>query len=57
MRRSYAAYAVAAAVSAVLAAPGGTVVGSAALLHGSQVAWLKEGSVARLAAGSHLRLL
>lgn len=49
MRRSYAAYAagaVAAAVSAVLAAPGGTVVGSAALRHGSQVAWLKEGSVA-----------
>jgi hypothetical protein len=57
MRRSYAAYAVAAAVSAVLAAPGGTVVGSAALRHGNQVAWLKEGSVARLAAGSHLRLL
>lgn len=49
MRRSYAVYAagaVAAAVSAVLAAPGGTVVGSAALRHGSQVAWLKEGSVA-----------
>ena len=56
MRRSYAAYAagaVAAAVSAVLAAPGGTVVGSAALRHGSQVAWLKEGSVAlHPAAGS-----
>jgi len=49
MRRRYAAYAagaVAAAVSAVLAAPGGTVVGNAALRHGSQVAWLKEGSVA-----------
>jgi len=49
MRRSYAAYAagaVAAAVSAVLAAPGGTVGGSAALRHGSQVAWLKESSVA-----------
>ena len=56
MRRSYAAYAagaVAAAVSAVLAAPGGTVVGSAVLRHGSQVAWLKEGSVAlRPAPGS-----
>ena len=49
MRRSYAAYAAgaaAAAVSAVLAAPGGSVVGSAALRDGSQVAWLKEGSVA-----------
>jgi L,D-transpeptidase catalytic domain len=49
MRRSYAAYAagaVAAAVSAGFAAPCGTVVGSAALRHGSQVAWLKEGSVA-----------
>jgi lipoprotein-anchoring transpeptidase ErfK/SrfK len=49
MRRSYAAYAAgaaAAAVSAILAAPGGTVVGSSALRDGSQVAWLKEGSVA-----------
>jgi lipoprotein-anchoring transpeptidase ErfK/SrfK len=48
MRRSYAAYAAGAAaatVSAVLAAPGGTVVGSAALRHGSEVAWLKEGTV------------
>ncbi|HZE28678.1 MAG TPA: L,D-transpeptidase, partial [Gaiellaceae bacterium] len=31
---------------AVLAAPAGTLVGSAALRHGSAVAWLKEGSVA-----------
>jgi lipoprotein-anchoring transpeptidase ErfK/SrfK len=49
MRRSYAAYAagaVAAAVSAVLAAPGGTVVGNATLRHGSEVAWPEEGSVA-----------
>jgi lipoprotein-anchoring transpeptidase ErfK/SrfK len=48
MRRSYAVYAAGAAaatVSAVLAAPGGTVVGSAALRHGSEIAWLKEGSV------------
>jgi lipoprotein-anchoring transpeptidase ErfK/SrfK len=53
MRRSYAAYAAGAAaatVSAVLAAPGGTVVGNAAMRHGSQVAWLKEGSVALHAA-------
>jgi lipoprotein-anchoring transpeptidase ErfK/SrfK len=57
MRRSYAAYAagaVAAAVSAILAAPGGTVVGSAAMRHGSQVAWLNERSVAlHPAPGSH----
>jgi lipoprotein-anchoring transpeptidase ErfK/SrfK len=49
MRRSYAVYAAGAAaatVSAVLAAPGGTVVGNAALRQGSEVAWLKEGSVA-----------
>ena len=56
MRRSYAAYAAGAAaatVSAVLAAPGGTVIGNAAMQHGSQVAWLKEGSVAlRPAPGS-----
>jgi lipoprotein-anchoring transpeptidase ErfK/SrfK len=53
MRRSYAAYAavaVAAAVSAVLAAPGGTTVGSAALRQASQVAWPKDGSVALHAA-------
>jgi lipoprotein-anchoring transpeptidase ErfK/SrfK len=49
MRRSYPAYAagaVAAAVSAGFAAPGGTVVGNAALRHGSQVAWVTQDGVA-----------
>ncbi len=49
MRRSYAAYAagaVAAAVSAVLAAPAGSVVGSAVLPQGSQVAWPQEDKLA-----------